>query len=205
MAVKAGRYGGRSAAERAADRRERLLDATLAVWGEDGGPRVTMTRVCAEAGLTERYFYQEFANLDAALVAVLDRVGTEIDERGRAAVEEAGDDPVARVRAAVGAFVAILTDDPRKGRVAIVEAVALDAVRPRRAELLRLFAHLAGEEAAELYPEEAWTAHEREMVGLLFIGGVAQLVTGWLDGTLEASPEEIVGAASHAFTALAHR
>jgi hypothetical protein len=109
------------------------------------------------------------------------------------------------VRAAVGAFVAILTEDPRKGRVAIVESVALDAVRPRRAELLRLFAHLAGEEAAELYPEEAWTAHEREMVGLLFIGGVAQLVTGWLDGTLAATPAEIVDAAAHAFTAIAHR
>lgn len=208
MATRSGRYGGRSAAERAAERRERLLDATLAVWGRDGGPRVTMTRICAEAGLTERYFYQEFANLDAALVAVLDRVGTEIEERGRAAVDEverAGGGPTERVRAAVDAFVQILTDDPRKGRVAIVESAGLDAVRPRRAELLRLFAHLAGEDAAELYPEEAWTAHEQEMVGLLFIGGVAQLVTGWLDGTLAATPDEIVDAATHAFTAIAHR
>ncbi|RYI98816.1 MAG: TetR family transcriptional regulator, partial [Actinomycetales bacterium] len=87
MATKAGTYGGRSAAERAAERRERLLDAALAVWGRDGGPRVTMTRICAEASLTERYFYQEFANLDAALVAVMDRVAVEVEERGREAVE----------------------------------------------------------------------------------------------------------------------
>jgi AcrR family transcriptional regulator len=205
MATKAGQYGGRSAAERAADRRERLLDAALEVWGRDGGPRVTMTRICAEAGLTERYFYQEFANLDAALVAVMDRVAVEIEERGRAAVDATAGGPADRIRAAVRTFVEILTDDPRKGRVAIVESVALDGVRPRRAELMRLFAHLAADEAAALYPEQAWTAQEREMVGLLFIGGVAQLVTGWLDGTLSATPDEIVEAATHAFTAIAHR
>ena len=39
--------------------------------------------------------------------------------------------PAERVRAGIGAFVQILTDDPRKGRVAIVESVAHDAVRPR--------------------------------------------------------------------------
>lgn len=205
MATGTGRYGGRSAAERAAERRERLLDATLAVWGREGGPRVTMTRICAEAGLTERYFYQEFANLDAALVAVMDRVAAEIEERGRAAVEETEGGPTERVRAAVRTFVEILTDDPRKGRVAIVESAALDGVRPRRAELLRLFAHQAAEEAAVLYPEQAWTALEREMVGLIWIGGVAQLVTGWLDGTLRATPDEIVAAGTHAFTAVAHR
>jgi AcrR family transcriptional regulator len=208
MAVKAGRYGGRSAAERQAERRERLLDAALAVWGRDGGPRVTMTRICAEAGLTERYFYQEFANLDAALVAVMDRVAAEIEHRGRAAleaVEAAGGDPAARVRAAVGAFVEILTEDPRKGRVAIVESAAFDALRPRRSELLRLFAHLAAEDATALYGERALSAREGEMAGLIFIGGVAQLVTGWLDGSLEATPDEIVDAATHAFTAIAHR
>ncbi|MGZ5402962.1 MAG: TetR/AcrR family transcriptional regulator, partial [Aeromicrobium sp.] len=63
MAIKAGVYRGVTAADRAADRRERLFEATLEVWGRDGGPSVTMTRICAEAGLTERYFYENFSGL----------------------------------------------------------------------------------------------------------------------------------------------
>jgi hypothetical protein len=39
----------------------------------------------------------------------------------------------------------------------------------------------------------------------MFIGGVAELVTGWLQGALEATPEEIVEAATANFTATAHR
>ena len=31
-----------------------------------------MTAICPEAGLTERYFYESFANRDAALVAALE-------------------------------------------------------------------------------------------------------------------------------------
>jgi len=33
---------------------------------------------------------------------------------------------------------------------------------------------------------------------MLFIGGMAELITAWLDGTLAASTEEIVDAASRA-------
>ena len=78
MAVQSGLYKGLSAAERAAERRARLLEATLSVWA-DTEVRTTMTAVCAEAGLSERYFYESFAGLDEALTAVLDGVAGEIE------------------------------------------------------------------------------------------------------------------------------
>ncbi len=137
MAVKAGVYRGVSAADRQIERRARLLDATLEVWGRDGGPTVTMTRICAEAGLTERYFYENFSGLDEALIAVMERVADEIAERTVAALETTRGGPTERVRAAIGAFVQILTDDPRKGRVAIVESASVEAVRVPRARMLR--------------------------------------------------------------------
>ena len=205
MAVKAGTYKGRSAEERAAERRARLLEATLEVWGRDGGPTVTMTRICAEAGLTERYFYESFAGLDAALTAVMDDIAAQIAEQSVAALEAAEGSPAERVRAGIGAFVQILTDDPRKGRVAIVESLAIDALRPHRARLLREFAELAAREASELYGPEAWSDVEGRLAATMFIGGVAELVTAWIEGTLEAGPDDIVEAATHHFTATAHR
>jgi AcrR family transcriptional regulator len=205
MAVKAGTYRGRTAEQRVSDRRARLVEATLEVWGRDGGPKVTMTRVCAEAGLTERYFYESFDHLDAALIAVMDDIAGQIAERSVAALSAADGGPADRVRAGIGAFVEILTDDPRKGRVAIVEAISIDALRPHRAELLRRFAELSAREARELYGAAAWGESEGRMAATMFIGGVAELVTAWIEGTLTVTPDAIVDAATHHFTATAHR
>ncbi len=196
--MQSGVYKGVSAAERAAERRRRLLDATLSVWA-DPATRTTMTAVCAEAGLTERYFYESFTGLDDALTAVLDSVATEIETTSLAAAEAAGSDSAARIRASVGAFVELLLADPRKGRVAIIEAAAVPGLRTRRTELLRHFAHLAAEEAHETHGERR---REDELAGLLFIGGMAEVVTAWLDGVLDATPEEVVETASRGFLGL---
>lgn len=205
VAVKDGVYGGVAAQDRKVLRRTKLLDATLAVWGSEGGPPLTMTRVCAEAGLTERYFYESFTGLDQAQIAVMERVAAEIAERTVAALASTPGDPAARVRAAIGAFVQILTDDPRKGRVAIVESATVDAVRAPRARMLRQFAELAAQEARELYGPQAWSESEGRLAATMFIGGLAELVTTWIEGSLEATPDQIVEAATHHFTATAHR
>ena len=205
MAVKDGVYGGVDAVDRKVARRTKLLDATLTVWGREGGPPLTMTRVCAEAGLTERYFYESFASLADAQIAVMQRVADEIADRTVEALRSTDGDPSARVEAAIGSFVRILTDDPRKGRVAIVESASIDALRRRRATLLRQFAELAAREARELYGPQAWSELEGRLAATMFIGGVAELVSAWIAGGLEASPDDIVKAAAHHFAVTAHR
>ena len=66
--------GRRSGPRTAATRWSRPTITVLAAQGE----RATMTAICHQAGLTERYFYESFANRDAALVAALDQVTDEI-------------------------------------------------------------------------------------------------------------------------------
>lgn len=199
--MQSGVYRGVSAEDRATERRARLLQATLSVWA-DPDTRTTMTAVCAEAGLSERYFYESFSGLDEALTAVLDGIAVEIEEAREAAAEHAGDDPGAAVHAAMTAFVQLLVDDPRKGRVAIIEASAVPALRPRRTALLRHFAHLAAQTADELIGHRSSDPLQDEVAGLIFIGGMAELVTAWLDDALEATPTELVDAASRSFLGL---
>ena len=201
MAAQSGVYRGMSAADRIADRRTRVLDAALAVWA-DPDTRTTMTAVCARAGLTERYFYESFSGLDELLAAVMDGIAAEIEETSRRAAEQAGGDPVARVHASVSAFVQLLLDDPRKGRVAIIESVAVPELRQRRTELLRHLAHRSAIEAHDVLGLPSRSVQEDETAGLLFIGGMAELITAWLDGTLQATPEEIEDAAARAFLGL---
>ncbi|WP_040790600.1 TetR/AcrR family transcriptional regulator [Nocardia paucivorans] len=201
MAVQSGVYRGVSAAERVAERRARLLEAALTVWASPE-TRTTMTAVCAEAGLSERYFYESFSGLDELLEAVMNGIAVEIEETGRRAAEDAGADPEARIHASIRAFVQLLVDDPRKGRVAIVESVAMPKLRQRRTELLRHLAHEAALEVRKSLGPTDRSEREDETAGLLFVGGMSELVTAWLDGAVQVSADEIIDAAVRALLGL---
>lgn len=209
-----GLYRGATADERNADRRRRLMDAALDVWST-AGTKVTMTAVCASAGLTERYFYQTFANLDDALTAVLDAIATEIEHLTTAAsdaVEASGGGPEERIRASVRALVDYLQADPRTGRVALVEAGAMPGLRHRRTAILRHFAQLTVDDAVDkagsrVAPSSTATssstaASPSTVGGLLLVGGMAELITAWLEGAVQTDAEDIVEATVRMYLAL---
>ncbi len=70
--------GGRTGAERRAERRQRLIDAATEIWSESGWAAVTMRGVCAKTGLNDRYFYEDFKTRDELLVAAWDGVRNEM-------------------------------------------------------------------------------------------------------------------------------
>lgn len=205
MAVKSGRYRGMTAEERVEARRAQLVEAALEAWGREGAPRITMTLVCNEAGLTERYFYESFGRLEDVLAAVLEQIGREIEEAGLAAIVATEGGPAERVHAALAAFVGVITDDPRKGRVITLEAPSWPALRPTQTAMMHAFAEIVAREGRELYGEEALDERSGRLQALMFIGGVQELVTTWLGGGIDASVEEIVDAATLMFTRTGHR
>ena len=79
-------YGGVSAEERIAARRAKLLDAGLELFGTRGYGTTGVKDVCREAGLTDRYFYESFADSEALFLAVFDRLTDELFEAVAAAV-----------------------------------------------------------------------------------------------------------------------
>ncbi|MEC9051830.1 MAG: TetR/AcrR family transcriptional regulator, partial [Actinomycetota bacterium] len=176
VAVKQGVYRGQSAEERSAERRARLLEATLEVWGSLDGPPVTMTRICQQAGLTERYFYEQFTGLEAALTAVLESIYEEILDVTSRAVEETEGGPAERAHAAVAAFVGLFVDDPRKGRAAMILAPSRPTLRARRQAMLKGLADFAEVEALELYGDEAELGNAGVLAAMLFVGGLSELV-----------------------------
>src|SRR2546421_10541252 len=72
--ARARNYAGLSAEERRLARRERLIEGAIRAYGELGYRNTTVKAVCEAAGLTERYFYESFANSEALLVAAFDTV-----------------------------------------------------------------------------------------------------------------------------------
>ena len=194
-------YGGVSADERRARRRALLLEAGLELLGTQGYATTTMTAVCARAKLTERYFYESFADLEALLVAVFDRVASQAAEVVLAAVEDSPRDARARTRAAIGAFVELMTDDPRKGRVAFVEAMGSESLMRRRYETIRAFAALLGEQARDFYGPPPESDRMVELTSFVLVGGLAETLIAWLGGELEASRDELIEDTTDLFVA----
>jgi AcrR family transcriptional regulator len=198
-------YRGVSAEDRRAERRTRLIAAGLDLLGTVGWEQTTMTAVCGRAKLTERYFYEHFSGRDQLLLAVVDQVADEARATVIAALANAPREPRAAATATITAFVDFITDDPRKGRAALVESAAADALRRRRHELLREFAQLIVVEAHSLFGEDALPPPRDEINALLFVGGLAELLTAWLSGEITASRADIVASATDQFVATAHR
>lgn len=206
MSVTERSYRGKSGGERAAERRARLIDATIAVLSASGEAHATMTAVCAAAGLTERYFYESFSGLDDAKLAALDSVCQEILTLATAKVEETVDQsPEARVHAVMEGFVDWVNEAPAKAGVAVIHAGANPRMRARRSELLAVFADFVAREAAEFYGEDAWPMDRARVHGLVYIAGFAELVASWLSGDVQLTGDELVETAEGLFAVMSRR
>ena len=192
MPATRGRYGGVDAAERVAARRARLIGAALQLLGTGGSSATTVRAICAHAKLTPRYFYESFKDLDAILLAVFDEIAAEGAGAVLIAVGAAEPDARAKSRAAIGAFIELLTDDPRKARVLFIEAMGSEPLARRRFETVRMFAGLVAAQARSFYgvPNEADPLVE--LTALMLAGGLAEALLAWLDGTLHVTREQLI-------------
>ena len=68
-------YDGVTAAQRSADRRARLLQATLELVGDRGYRALTVAALRRSTGLNDRYFYEHFRTCDDIFDALIDELG----------------------------------------------------------------------------------------------------------------------------------
>jgi AcrR family transcriptional regulator len=181
-------WAGTSLADRRAERRLRLLDVGLELLGTQGSGAVTVRSICRAAQLTDRYFYESFADRDALLVAIYDEVGAQAAKVLVDAVASAPADDHERVaRAAVEAFLELLTADPRKGRVLLLEPLTDPVLGARSVLLSPAFAAIIrgrlgdGDELAA------------QLSATALVGAMANLFIRWLDGSLAVRRDVLTG------------
>lgn len=185
-------YGGRAGEERQAERRAALIEAGLDLLGAaDGEPVLTVRGVCKRAGLASRYFYESFADRDELTGAVYDHAVQRIAESTLTAVKGAqpGDDR-AIVRACVENIVREISDDPRLGRMLFSVSQANPQLAKRRLDSSRMFAGLVTAQAENIYS----IAHtpRLDLAAHYVVGGLAQVMTAWLDGTVPLDAGDVV-------------
>ena len=173
-----GRWSGVPLEDRQALRRDELIAAGVQLLGREAGPALTVRAVCREAGFTERYFYESFTDRDEFVRAVYDDVCT----RAMATLMSA-----TTPREAVERFVALMVDDPIRGRVLLL-APAVEPVLTRSgAEWMPSFIDLLQRKLTAISDRVV-----QNMVATGLIGALTALFTAYLDGRLAATREQFI-------------
>lgn len=111
------------------------------------------------------------------------------------------DDPATMMRVGLANVVRRIAEDPRRGRLLFAPSLANPVLAAQRSESTTLFATLLGGQARAVYP--ALDEAVLDLVSQFAVGGLAQALTAWLDGTLELSEEVLVERSAELFLALA--
>jgi AcrR family transcriptional regulator len=190
-------YGGRSLEDRVATRRARFIEAGIALFGRQGFRATTVRGVCAEAGLTDRYFYESFDSMEDLLIAVHAAITDGLrDKMAREALSEPTLEMEDIRRRAYNAY-AIWFDavsDPRFARIMLYEMLGVsprvDAVYEARiAEFGAMTATPL--QARVLLP--LITEERRAMIGRALVGGALQVAAAWYSGGYKESRELVIG------------
>ncbi|WP_068274764.1 TetR/AcrR family transcriptional regulator [Aldersonia kunmingensis] len=192
-------YAGVPFADRKNARRERLLDAALNLLDAEGFAAVTVRRVCKEAGLNNRYFYENFTDGEALLDALVDRLEQELALNTAAMMATK---PIAAVDQAIEILVAAFVDDPRLLR--ILHSPADPTIARRRNELL-LRSVAAVRPYLEVAAAEFGNPDQRmvETAGYMLIGGWSDTLWAYAEGKLGIERAELVEQLARMFSGIA--
>lgn len=166
-----GRWSGVPLESRHALRRDNLVAAGVQLLGGAGGPALTVRAVCRHAGLTERYFYESFADREHFVRAVYDDVCT----RAMATLTSAQ-----TPREAVEQFVELMVDDPVRGRVLLLAPAVEPALTRSGAEWMPNFIELLQRKLSRIVDPVL-----QKLVATSLIGALTGLFTAYLNGRLE--------------------
>jgi AcrR family transcriptional regulator len=159
-------------------RRDELIAAGVALLGGEGGPALTVRAVCRAAELTERYFYESFADRDEFVRAVYDDVCT----RAMSTLTTAN-----TPRDAVEQFVALMVDDPTRGRVLLLAPESEPVLTRSGAEWMPSFIELVQRKLTRITDPAV-----QAMVATGLIGALTALFTAYLNGRLAATREQFI-------------
>ncbi|MDX1497551.1 MAG: TetR/AcrR family transcriptional regulator [Salinisphaeraceae bacterium] len=191
--LKQRQYGGQSMEKRRTDRRLKLVAAAKVVMGEQGFQAATVKKICSEAQLTERYFYESFENLDDLFNAVYD---TEIDRLRESllkAITDAAPEPEAMARKGLEALFGFFKQDPQAARIVLIE------IYSTQQDLMRLYKR-GVQDFAELirivldrqFKQVKKSSIDPALIATALVGAATQLAVRWYLSGYEQSEAVMV-------------
>ena len=176
-----GRWSGVPLEDRQALRRDELIAAGVDLLGGEAGPALTVRAVCRAAGLTERYFYESFSDRDELVRAVYD----DVCARAMSTLSSS-----TTAQDAVERFVALMVDDPTRGRVLLLAPTVEPVLTRSGASWMPSFIELLQRKVARITGITDSAVQAMAATGLL--GALTALFIAYLDGRLTATREQFI-------------
>ena len=173
-----GRWSGVPLRDRQTLRRSELIAAGVTLLGGPDGPCLTVRAVCRAAGLTERYFYESFSDRDEFVRAVYDDVCT----TAMTALASSS-----TPREAVEGFVALMVDDPARGRVLLLAPEREPVLTRSGADWMPTFIGLLQSRLSHVSDPA-----RQQMIATGLVGALTALFTAYLDNRLSATRQQFI-------------
>lgn len=196
-------WRGQSAQERRSERHGRLIEAGIELFGTRGYAATPVKAVCGQAGLTERYFYEAFADREDLLSEIYDRLIKETAESTLGAIERVEEDLFVRLGVGLEAFFEALTRDPRRARIQELEVVGVSAaLEEKRRAAIHSFAGIIADQVRR---DPGWDPDRGirlDVITLGLVGAVNEQLIDFVLGELEITPAELIHHQVLLFTAV---
>ncbi len=200
------RYGGIAAEARLQERREKLIEAGIELFGSRGYHAVTVREICTAAKLTERYYYESFASLEKLFAAVYAHVALELKQATLAALGRAQGHPLALAEAALRVFFEYVRNDPRRARILLIDAVTIGSDVGRLADqAMRDYTDLMRGFIDVLFPDAAVAGLKPEMLSAGLIGANIRIATQWVQEDFRQPLETVLENTMAFYSAMNHR
>ncbi len=163
---------------RLAQQRERLFEAAAHVFVANGYADASAESISRAAGMSKATFYEHFANKEECILALFDAASQVLLTRILGAVAEAGEDPVARMREGMRAFLVVIDEFPDQAQTLLVEIIGAgpEAMR-RRDEIVARYAQVLYEENVAHAEEGVMPRFADPLDAFAIVGSIAELVS----------------------------
>ncbi|MFZ5525246.1 MAG: TetR/AcrR family transcriptional regulator [Pseudomonadota bacterium] len=185
-------YRGESAEARRQQRHEKLLEGAFEAFAALGIARTTMRDICAQARLTDRYFYESFRNTEDAFDAVHRWQRELLLQRVAQAMKDSPRGVESIARAGLHAFYSFIKEDPRRAQVLLIDAFSANRQSAEKVQRsLEQYATLIAGIARSLYPRLK-RGFNLEMLMWGLLGMAIQVGTVWARNGFKEPVDEVL-------------
>lgn len=195
-----GQYAGKTASDRQAERREKLLAAGIRLIGRQGYAATSIDAVCGEAGLTKRYFYESFSNSEEMLVEAYREVTREYLNSILQATTPYLNDSRKLVRAGLEQVFKFVKDNPDKARLIMIEAMSVQSQLGRMyGKSYNEFVELLVRFTKPFLPGGGPGDVMLAVMARSGVGAIIHLCQGWIATDFKQPMQELVDGTEHVF------
>ena len=187
-------YRGLTPEQRAAQRRERFVEAALNLFGNEGFHATTVRKLCKEAGLTDRYFYESFSSMEECLIEVYESCLQGILVRLQSSLTDIQTDvfPEELIKRLLNDFF-VEMEDPRVAKICMFEAEGVSVnMHSMYNDYIRRFVTILMAASRSHVKNWPLSDEETEVLGNGIVGGIIQATRNWTLKDYHLSREAMV-------------